>query len=105
MDKDLYSLMPPYLFVERCRRWARLADAVEHHPDRDALYQAAQELDQLYWLERHELVQAAHANALAMGSLEREHLRRVVAEQQERLDQALAAMATPPTAIQAEILH
>jgi hypothetical protein len=101
----LYSLLPPQIFVERCRRWARLADAVEHHPDRDALFQAMQQIDQLYWLERQELVAAAHVNALSQGSLERERLRGVIVEQQERLDQALTAMVTPPTAAGAEIFH
>lgn len=97
--------LSPRLFAERCRLWARLVEALDHHPDRDELSQAMQGLDKLYGLELQELVNAAHANALAAGAQEREHLRAVIVEQQERLDQALTAMVTPPTTASAEVFH
>jgi hypothetical protein len=98
--------MPPiHLFVERCRRWARLADALEGHPRRDALFQVMQEIDQLYEAERIELANAVQGQALAAGTEERERLRAEVQQRQEKLDQVLAMLVTPASDVHFHAHH
>ena len=99
-------MIPAIVFVERCRRWVRLADALETHPERDALFQAIMELDYSYLLELQEMTARAQTNGIAAGAIERNQLREVIEEQQQKLDQALAALvAPPPPGVQAEPTH
>lgn len=99
-------MLQAQVFVERCRRWARIADALEGHPERDALFLAIQEIDRLYGVELRELTDGVHVNAMAAGTAERERLREIIWEQRAQLDRALAALvAPPPPGVQAEPTH
>jgi hypothetical protein len=92
-------------FVERCRLWALLADALDGHPRRDELFQAIGDLDALYAAEQDALALTVQTNAYAEGFDEREQLRAQVADRDRQLEQLYTVISSPTAGIMRSMRH
>ena len=72
-------------FLIRCELWVHLADALNTHPDREALCDAIDTVEGLVREAHTQAIEAAYAQGLAEGTAERDRLRAELAERERQL--------------------